>query len=205
MSDMYAALITAFLEIPPSQFKLVLDSVIWAFKHTMRNVSEIGLDILYTMLKNMSQTEQAAQNFYSLYYTDIIQHVFSVVADSVHTGGQYSSLPLTPHRSLLLITPRSSSLLAPRHSFLLTFNPLPLSPSFSPFLPLSSLSSLILIPYSTSSVSIIVSSLIFIQGLRHRLPSWRICSTRWSRDRSQSNWAPTSLPRRTCSLSSSSC
>lgn len=77
----------AFLEIPPPQFKLVLDSVIWAFKHTMRNISEIGLDILYTMLKNFSQHDQAAQNFYSLYYTDIVQHVFSVVADSVHTGG----------------------------------------------------------------------------------------------------------------------
>ena len=79
----------AFLEIPPPQFKLVLDSVIWAFKHTMRNISEIGLDILYTMLKNFSHHEQAAQNFYTLYYTDIVQHVFSVVADSVHTGGMY--------------------------------------------------------------------------------------------------------------------
>lgn len=81
-------LFTAFLEITPPQFKLVLDSVIWAFKHTMRNISEIGLDILYTMLKNITQYEQAAQNFYSLYFTDILQHVFSVVADSAHTGGQ---------------------------------------------------------------------------------------------------------------------
>jgi len=28
----------AFLNIPPAQFKLVFDSVVWAFKHTMRNV-----------------------------------------------------------------------------------------------------------------------------------------------------------------------
>lgn len=81
-------ILLAFLEIPPPQFKLVLDSVIWAFKHTMRNISEIGLDILNTMLKNISQFDQAAQNFYSLYFTDILQHVFSVVADSVHTGGR---------------------------------------------------------------------------------------------------------------------
>lgn len=32
----------AFLNIPPAQFKLVLDSIIWAFKHTMRNVADIG-------------------------------------------------------------------------------------------------------------------------------------------------------------------
>ena len=32
----------AFLNIPPAQFKLVLDSIIWAFKHTMRNVADTG-------------------------------------------------------------------------------------------------------------------------------------------------------------------
>lgn len=32
----------AYLSIPPAQFKLVLDSIIWAFKHTMRNVADTG-------------------------------------------------------------------------------------------------------------------------------------------------------------------
>ena len=36
----------AFLSIPSAQFKLVLDSIIWAFKHTMRNVADTGLNIL---------------------------------------------------------------------------------------------------------------------------------------------------------------
>jgi len=35
----------AFLSIPPAQFKLVLDSIIWAFKHTMRNVADTGLQV----------------------------------------------------------------------------------------------------------------------------------------------------------------
>lgn len=35
----------AFLTIPPPQFKLVLDSIIWAFKHTMRNVADTGLQV----------------------------------------------------------------------------------------------------------------------------------------------------------------
>lgn len=35
----------AFLNIPPPQFKLVLDSIIWAFKHTMRNVADTGLNV----------------------------------------------------------------------------------------------------------------------------------------------------------------
>jgi len=41
----------AFLSIPPAQFKLVLDSIIWAFKHTMRNVADTGLQVSgYTMV-----------------------------------------------------------------------------------------------------------------------------------------------------------
>lgn len=36
----------AFLSIPPNQFKLVFDSIVWAFKHTMRNVADTGLNIL---------------------------------------------------------------------------------------------------------------------------------------------------------------
>uniref|UniRef100_A0A4W4GEM7 Exportin-1 n=1 Tax=Electrophorus electricus TaxID=8005 RepID=A0A4W4GEM7_ELEEL len=85
----------AFLSIPPAQFKLVLDSIIWAFKHTMRNVADTGLQILYTMLQNVAQEEAAAQSFYQTYFCDILQHIFSVVTDTSHTAG------LTMHASIL--------------------------------------------------------------------------------------------------------
>ncbi|XP_046372994.1 exportin-1-like [Haliotis cracherodii] len=86
----------ALLAIPPVQFKLVLDSIIWAFKHTMRNVADTGLDILYVLLQNIAQEDNntqnpqgksAAQSFYQTYFTDILQHLFSVVTDSSHTAG----------------------------------------------------------------------------------------------------------------------
>lgn len=76
----------AFLNIPPAQFKFVLDSIIWAFKHTMRNVAETGLQILHQLLLNVEQHEQAAQSFYVTYFTDILQHVLSVVTDTSHTA-----------------------------------------------------------------------------------------------------------------------
>ncbi|XP_013415271.1 exportin-1 isoform X2 [Lingula anatina] len=85
----------AFLAIPPAQFKLVLDSIIWAFKHTMRNVADMGLSIMYTLLQNVGQEENAAQSFYQTYFTDILQHIFSVVTDSSQSGG------LTMHASIL--------------------------------------------------------------------------------------------------------
>lgn len=85
----------AFLSIPPAQFKLVLDSIIWAFKHTMRNVADTGLNILHQLLQNIEQHDQAAQSFYHTYFTDILQHIFSVVTDTSHTAG------LTMHATIL--------------------------------------------------------------------------------------------------------
>ena len=79
---------TSLLNIPAAQFKLVLDSIIWAFKHTMRNVADTGLQILYQLLQNVAQQETAAASFYQTYYCDILQHIFSVVTDSSHTAGR---------------------------------------------------------------------------------------------------------------------
>lgn len=84
----------AFLMIPPAQFKLVLDSIIWAFKHTMRNVADTGLQILYQLLQNV-ENEPAAENFYQTYFTDILQHIFSVVTDSSHIAGKYLIITCT--------------------------------------------------------------------------------------------------------------
>lgn len=85
----------AFLSIPATQFKLVLDSIIWAFKHTMRNVADTGLQVLFQLLQNVSGHPDAAQSFYKTYYTDILQHMFSVVTDTSHTAG------LTMHATIL--------------------------------------------------------------------------------------------------------
>merc|ERR1712137_1114040 len=85
----------SFLSIPATQFKLVLDSIIWAFKHTMRNVADTGLNILFQLLQNVSGNPEAAQSFYQTYYTDILQHMFSVVTDTSHTAG------LTMHATIL--------------------------------------------------------------------------------------------------------
>ncbi|XP_033121049.1 exportin-1-like [Anneissia japonica] len=85
----------ALIQIPAAQFKLILDSIVWAMKHTMRNVADTGLAILYGLLQNIWQDASAAQNFYQTYYTDILQHVLSVVTDTSHTAG------LTMHATIL--------------------------------------------------------------------------------------------------------
>lgn len=80
----------AFLNIPPAQFKLVFDSIIWAMKHTMRNVADTGLAILLQLLQNLEQHQAAAQSFYQTYFTDILMQMFSVVTDSSHTASLQS-------------------------------------------------------------------------------------------------------------------
>ena len=80
----------ALLSIPTAQFKLVFDSIIWAFKHTMRDVADTGLEILNKLLVNVVANEQITQTFFKMYLIDIIQHMFSVITDTSHTA----SLPM---------------------------------------------------------------------------------------------------------------
>lgn len=74
----------AFLNLPPIQFKLVLDSIIWGFKHSMRNVTEISLEILQRLLQHIANDTPptAAQSFYQTFFLELMEHVFSVATDS---------------------------------------------------------------------------------------------------------------------------
>lgn len=73
--------------ITPAQQKLVVDSIIWAFKHTERNISETGLEILNELLQNVNKTVDIAQPFYQQFLLTIIQEVFEVLTDRLHKSG----------------------------------------------------------------------------------------------------------------------
>lgn len=103
----------AFLNIPPTQFKLVLDSIIWAFKHTMRDVAETGLSIMYKLLQNVDQHEAAAQSFYQMYFTDILQHILSVVTDTSHTANLHMHASILANMFNLVETGRIKVPLGP--------------------------------------------------------------------------------------------
>lgn len=87
--------LSAYLQIPSPQFKLLLDAVVWAFKHTMRNVADIGLNILFTLLQKFANHEAGAQ-FFQTYFLDLMQHIFSVVTDTSHTASVYTVLVSVP-------------------------------------------------------------------------------------------------------------
>eukprot|EP01113_Clastostelium_recurvatum_P045243 TRINITY_DN774_c0_g1_i2.p1 TRINITY_DN774_c0_g1~~TRINITY_DN774_c0_g1_i2.p1 ORF type:complete len:697 (+),score=151.04 TRINITY_DN774_c0_g1_i2:1801-3891(+) len=76
-----------FFQLPPTAFALLIDCVVWAFKHTERNISETGLNILREVLHNVSQDEAIANAFYQQFAIRLIQEVLVVLFDSWHKSG----------------------------------------------------------------------------------------------------------------------
>ncbi|KAL6581633.1 Exportin-1 [Orobanche minor] len=63
-----------------------MDSIIWAFRHTERNIAETGLNLLLEMLKNFQASEFCNQ-FYKTYFLTIEQEIFAVLTDTFHKPG----------------------------------------------------------------------------------------------------------------------
>ncbi|GMI88753.1 EXPORTIN 1, ARABIDOPSIS THALIANA EXPORTIN 1, exportin 1A, HEAT-INTOLERANT 2 [Hibiscus trionum] len=76
----------ALIQLSSQQLKLVMDSIIWAFRHTERNIAETGLNLLLEMLKNFQASEFCNQ-FYRTYFLTIEQEIFAVLTDTFHKPG----------------------------------------------------------------------------------------------------------------------
>ncbi|XP_057450161.1 protein EXPORTIN 1A-like [Lotus japonicus] len=76
----------ALICLSSQQLKFVMDSIIWAFRHTERNIAETGLNLLLEMLKKFQATEFCNQ-FYRTYFLTIEQEIFAVLTDTFHKPG----------------------------------------------------------------------------------------------------------------------
>ena len=78
----------AMFTLSSTHFKLILDSIVWAFKHTERQISETGLNILLELLKNIAASgPDASSAFYKSYFLNLLQDVFYVLTDTFHKSG----------------------------------------------------------------------------------------------------------------------
>lgn len=78
----------ALLSLPAPTFKLILDSIVWGFKHTMRDIADTGLLICIDLLANVSKLEPAVSSaFFQNYYLTLFQDVFYVLTDREHKSG----------------------------------------------------------------------------------------------------------------------
>ncbi|KZS98963.1 hypothetical protein SISNIDRAFT_492282 [Sistotremastrum niveocremeum HHB9708] len=78
----------ALLNIPPVQFKLLMDSVIWSIKHTMRDIADIGLNTCLELINNFAAAEPPIANaFFGTFYLSVLQDIFYVLTDTDHKSG----------------------------------------------------------------------------------------------------------------------
>lgn len=103
----------ALFSIPANMQKLVIDSIVWAIKHTERNISETGLEILLALLRNVSSNPQVAQPFYVTFMLPLIQDVFGVLTDRLHKSGFKLQSSILMH---LCHTTQLGQITSPLHS-----------------------------------------------------------------------------------------
>ena len=78
----------ALLTLPPQQFKLIIDSTVWAFKHPSRDIADTGLNLCHELINNFALSEVCVANvFFSEFYLPILQDVFFVLTDTDHKAG----------------------------------------------------------------------------------------------------------------------
>ncbi|KAF9585367.1 Karyopherin transporter, partial [Lunasporangiospora selenospora] len=78
----------ALQKLPPAQLRLIVDSIVWAFKHTMRDIADIGLSICLELINNFTTCDTTTANqFYQTYYLNLMNDVFFVLTDNNHKSG----------------------------------------------------------------------------------------------------------------------
>ncbi|KAF7637274.1 Importin N-terminal domain-containing protein [Meloidogyne graminicola] len=72
------------IALPDKVLSLIIQAIVWAIKHTMRNVAENGIEILRDLLgKVASMTDRAqARIFYQKHFMTIMEHVLGVLTDN---------------------------------------------------------------------------------------------------------------------------
>ncbi|KAF9365366.1 Karyopherin transporter [Mortierella sp. NVP85] len=78
----------ALMKLPPTQLRLVMDSVVWGFKHTMRDIADMGLTICLEIINNFAASDPAVANqFYQGYFLNLLNDIFFVLTDHNHKSG----------------------------------------------------------------------------------------------------------------------
>ena len=78
----------ALLKLDGRQFKLIIDSCLWASKHDNREVENTGLSMCLEVMNNMAETDSHVSSiFFQQFYLTILQDVLFVLTDSDHKAG----------------------------------------------------------------------------------------------------------------------
>jgi exportin-1 len=71
----------------PDNFKVVVNSILWAIKHESPKIAEIGLNTLAELIRNINLNQELINQFYALFLMPICSDIFLVLTDSLHKSG----------------------------------------------------------------------------------------------------------------------
>ena len=95
----------ALLKLDNRQFRYVIDSCSWAFKHDNRDVEAAGLNMCLELISNISETDTQTSNaFFQQFFIVILQDVFFVLTDSDHKAG-FKAQSLLLMKMIWLVAP----------------------------------------------------------------------------------------------------
>lgn len=69
-----------------AEFRVVINAIVWALKHTERTAAETGLQILLELLRNVDHSPYVGY-FYRMYFKSILNDILSVLTDTFHKPG----------------------------------------------------------------------------------------------------------------------
>lgn len=114
LSSIMSTCFSCLYALNEATFSLIIDSIVWAFKHDERNVSHTGLEILLELLSQMEAPpnvyatggggpggmgmsgpsladvenhNRLASIFYNRFLINIVQDVFAILTDTLHKPG----------------------------------------------------------------------------------------------------------------------
>lgn len=78
----------ALLLLPQGMFKEIMDSILWAVKHTTRDVADIGLNIVVELIDSFGDRDkETANSFFHTYLLALMQDILYVLTDADHKSG----------------------------------------------------------------------------------------------------------------------
>jgi exportin-1 len=78
----------ALLTLSPQDFKLILGSNVWAFKHPNHDIADMGLNLCLDLINHFAVSEGNVTNVFFLnFYLPILEDIFFVLTDTEHKLG----------------------------------------------------------------------------------------------------------------------
>lgn len=80
--------ILALIQLPDNIFKMYINSISWAFKHSYRDISMVGLEVCSIVISQICDTNIETRNhFFKEFFYTIMQDILYVLTDADHKSG----------------------------------------------------------------------------------------------------------------------